>query len=187
MSRARSSAAWGCCRCSSRSTLAAADDGAHHDSGPLGRPAESLRDRVLDVVGPEEIVGRVDVDAVLERVDVDAVLERVDLDELLARVDVRHLMRRVGIPEIVAESTTSVSERVPRYAPAATAAGHPTRRSRSARRHRGGRLVVSPTGGRARRWLVVRRAMALVGLRVGSRSGTPISERRAFVRVLTCP
>ena len=33
-------------------------------------------------------------------------------DELLARVDVRHLMRRVGIPEIVAESTTSVSERV---------------------------------------------------------------------------
>jgi uncharacterized RDD family membrane protein YckC len=65
------------------------------DTGPLGRLAGSLRDRMLDVVGPDEIVERVDVNAVLDRVDVNALLDRVDADRLLQRIDVNALLDRV--------------------------------------------------------------------------------------------
>lgn len=112
----------------------------------LGRLTESMRDRVLDVVGPDEIVERVDVNAVLERVDVnrllervdvnallthadvDALLDRVDVDRLLdrvdpnrllarvdvdafmERVDVEDIVQRAGIPDVVAQSTSHVAE-----------------------------------------------------------------------------
>jgi hypothetical protein len=111
----------------------------HHrgDIGPLGRLAGSLRDRMLDVVGPDEIVERLDVNAVLDRVDIETALARVDIDRLLARltsmrsstrvdinrlldrvdvdavmdrVDVERLVQRAGIPDTVAESTGSVAE-----------------------------------------------------------------------------
>jgi len=83
---------------------AALRDGAarHEDSGPLGRLAGSLRDRMLDVVGPDEIVERLDVNAVLERVDLDALLERVDVDALLERVDVNRLLERVDVDAVFA-------------------------------------------------------------------------------------
>ncbi|HEX6256493.1 MAG TPA: RDD family protein [Euzebyales bacterium] len=107
-------------------------------AGPFWWLTGSLRDRVLDVVDPDEIVERLDIDALLRRVDVDGLLRRVDVDGLLRRVDVDALLRRVdvdgvvgrvdldavlervdvervvqraGIPDIVAESTTSVLER----------------------------------------------------------------------------
>ncbi|HSK92173.1 MAG TPA: RDD family protein [Euzebyales bacterium] len=128
--------------------LAALDEVAPHQDGiggRLGRLAGGVRDRMLDVVGPDEIVERLDVNAVLDRVDVNALLDRVDPDRLLDRVDVNALLDRVdvnalldrvdpdrlldrvdvdalmdrvdvervvqraGIPDIVAESTTSVA------------------------------------------------------------------------------
>lgn len=83
---------------------AAFHDGAvrHEDPGPLGRLAGSLRDRMLDVVGPDEIVERLDVNAVLERVDIDTTLERVDVNALLERVDVNRLLARVDVDAVLA-------------------------------------------------------------------------------------
>lgn len=79
-------------------TIDAYPDG---DVGPLGRLAGSLRDRLLDVVGPDEIVERLDVNAVLERVDIDEVLERVNVNRLLARVDVDRLLARIDIDTLL--------------------------------------------------------------------------------------
>ena len=106
-------------------------------AGTIGRLADSVRGRMLDVVDPDDIMDRVDIDAVLDRVDVnalltrvdvnavldsvdvDVLLDRVDVDRLLARmdvdaivdrVDVERVVQRAGIPDIVAESTTSVFE-----------------------------------------------------------------------------
>lgn len=78
-------------------------DGRHRgDIGPLGRLAGSLRDRVLDVVGPDEIVERLDVNAVLERIDVETALARVDVDALLERVDIDRLLARIDINALLA-------------------------------------------------------------------------------------
>lgn len=70
-------------------------------TGRLGRLAGTMRNRMLDVVGPDEIV---------ERLDVNALIERVDIDTLLARVDIERVVQRAGIPDIIAESTGSVAE-----------------------------------------------------------------------------
>jgi uncharacterized RDD family membrane protein YckC len=66
---------------------------------------------VLERVDPDLLLAHVDLDAVLARVDVNAVLERVDVDAVIARVDLERLVQRAGIPDIVAESTTSLLER----------------------------------------------------------------------------
>jgi uncharacterized RDD family membrane protein YckC len=79
----------------------ATDSHAHGDMGPLGRLAGSLRDRLLDVVGPDDIVERLDVNAVLARVDLEEVLERVDINALLARVDVNRLLAGVDIDALL--------------------------------------------------------------------------------------
>lgn len=80
---------------------ATSDDSRHDDRGPFGRLAGSLRDRMLDVVGPDEIVDRLDVNAVLERVDVDTTLDRVDVNALLERVDVNRLLARVDVDALL--------------------------------------------------------------------------------------
>lgn len=80
-------------------TVDARSDG---DVGPLGRLAGTLRDRLLDVVGPDEIVERLDVNAVLARVDIDEVLERVDVNALLDRVDVDRLLAHVDVDALFA-------------------------------------------------------------------------------------
>ena len=80
--------------------IAAAEEVTPRDGmggGPLGRLAGHMRDRMLDVVGPDEIVERLDVNAVLERVDVNALLDRIDADRLLDRVEVNRLLDRVDI------------------------------------------------------------------------------------------
>jgi uncharacterized RDD family membrane protein YckC len=77
-------------------------DGPGPDVGPLGRLAGSLRNRMLDVVGPDEIVERVDMNAVLARVDIPALLDRVDVDRLLQRVDVNALLDRIDIDVLLA-------------------------------------------------------------------------------------
>lgn len=83
-----------------------AGDGARRDEpgpmGPLGRLAGSLRDRMLDVVGPDEIVERLDVNEVLARVDVDHLLSRIDVNALLDRVDPDRLLTRVDADVMLA-------------------------------------------------------------------------------------
>jgi uncharacterized RDD family membrane protein YckC len=70
--------------------------------GPLGRLAGSLRDRVLDVVGPDEIVERLDINEVLDRVDVDHLLSRIDVNALLAQADPDVLLARVDPDALLA-------------------------------------------------------------------------------------
>lgn len=67
----------------------------------LGRLAGSVRDRMLDVVGPDEIVERVDVNAVLERVDINELLDRVDINALLDRVEVNRLLARADVDALL--------------------------------------------------------------------------------------
>ena len=62
------------------------------------------------VVGPNEIVERLDVNHLLDRADPDRLLARVDVDAVMDRIDVERLVQRAGIPDIVAESTGSVAE-----------------------------------------------------------------------------
>lgn len=50
---------------------------------------------VLDRVDMEVVLDKVDMELVLDRVDLDAVLERVDLDAVVARLDVNDLMSGV--------------------------------------------------------------------------------------------
>ncbi len=82
--------------------LLAAVDGQHPTArgpaaSPLGRLADTVRDRMLDVVDPDEIVERVDINAVLDRVDINAVLDRVDIERLLHRVDIDAVLARVDV------------------------------------------------------------------------------------------
>ena len=62
------------------------------------------------VVGPNEIVERLDVNHLLDRADPDRLLARVDVDAVMDRIDAERLVQRAGIPDIVAESTGSVAE-----------------------------------------------------------------------------
>lgn len=78
-------------------------DGAHGVGGRLGRLAGSVRERMLDVVGPDEIVERLDINAVLDRVDVEGLLHRVDVDAVLDRVDVDRMLRRVDVDGLLAQ------------------------------------------------------------------------------------
>lgn len=70
-------------------------------AGRLGRLADSVRDRMLDVVGPDEIMERVDINGVVERLDINALLARVDINALLAAVDVDALVDRVDVVAVV--------------------------------------------------------------------------------------
>ncbi|MBW3605321.1 MAG: RDD family protein [Actinobacteria bacterium] len=79
-------------------------DGERAPVGPLGRLAGTVRDRMLDVVGPDEIVERVDVNAVLDRVDINDLLARVEVNQLLDRVDVDRLLARVDVDRLLADA-----------------------------------------------------------------------------------
>lgn len=70
--------------------------------GRLGRLADSMRDRMLDAVDPDEIADRLEVNALLERVDVDALLARVDVDALLGQIDVDALLAEVDVDALLA-------------------------------------------------------------------------------------
>lgn len=86
-------------------SLIAAVDGAGPPiggvAGRLGRLADSVRDRMLDVVGPDEIVERVDINAVIARVDINDLLDRLDTNRLLDRVDVNRLLDRVEVDPLL--------------------------------------------------------------------------------------
>lgn len=56
---------------------------------------------VVNAIDVDEVVDRVDIQAVLARIDVDALIDRVDLNEVLAKVDVDHLVDRVDIVRVL--------------------------------------------------------------------------------------
>jgi hypothetical protein len=62
----------------------------------------------LDV---QALLDRVDVQGVIDRVDVQGVVDRVDVNRLLERVDVDGLVARTEIGELIARSTTDVAGR----------------------------------------------------------------------------
>jgi uncharacterized RDD family membrane protein YckC len=53
-----------------------------------------------------DIVARVDVDALVDRIDVDRIVERVDLDALMARVDIDQILEKTEFSSIIAKSTS---------------------------------------------------------------------------------
>jgi len=78
-------------------------------------------DAVLEHVDLNRQLERIDVNALLERIDMDRLLDRVDVDRLIGRVDVNSLMEQVDVDQlvqrtelgaIIAESTSSVGQRV---------------------------------------------------------------------------
>ena len=58
-------------------------------------------DAVLDRIDVNALVSRLDVDALLDRVDLDAVMSRIDLDRLVGRIDVDAIVDRVDVERIV--------------------------------------------------------------------------------------
>lgn len=104
--------------------------------GVLGRVADRLTDRAMDVVDPQIVLDHVDIEALLDRIDPDELLDRitpdrlldridpnrlldrvdlqrlldrVDVNALLADVDLEALVRRSGVPDLVAESTSKMA------------------------------------------------------------------------------
>lgn len=68
---------------------------------------------VLDRVDMEAVLDRVDMEAVLERVDLDAVIERVDLDAVIERVDVNDFMsgviQEIQVAGLLRDSTGAIA------------------------------------------------------------------------------
>jgi hypothetical protein len=61
-------------------------------------------DAVLDKLDLNRVLARIDIDTLLDHVDLNAVLDRVDLDRLVARLDMDQILQRVDINEIVART-----------------------------------------------------------------------------------
>jgi hypothetical protein len=56
---------------------------------------------VLDRLDMEAVLDRIDMEAVLDRVDLNAVLDRVDMDAVLARVDFDAVIDRVDVNDLM--------------------------------------------------------------------------------------
>ncbi|MFD1813994.1 hypothetical protein [Rhodococcus gannanensis] len=71
-------------------------------------------DAVVDRVDLDRAVARVDLDSAVRRVDVDAIAARLDIDAVIDRIDLVGLadqvIEGVDLPEIIRESTGSLSE-----------------------------------------------------------------------------
>ncbi|HTZ45010.1 MAG TPA: hypothetical protein VMB79_14200 [Jatrophihabitans sp.] len=73
---------------------------------------------VLAVVDLDRIAARLDLEAILGRVDVDAVVARADLDLVINRLDLiglaRYVVDGIDLPDLVRESTGSVTSEMVR-------------------------------------------------------------------------
>jgi hypothetical protein len=78
-------------------------------------------DGVLNLVDVDKVLEHVDLNRQLERIDINALLERIDMDKLLDRLDVNRIIEKVNVEDLVertdigaliADSTSSVTERV---------------------------------------------------------------------------
>lgn len=67
--------------------------------------AQQITDRVVELVvnalDVNELVARVDLNAVIGAVDIDAVMKKIDLNTLLDRVDLDDLIRRVDVGAVL--------------------------------------------------------------------------------------
>jgi len=61
-------------------------------------------DAVMDKLDVNRILERIDIDSLLDRVDLNAVMDRVDLNRLVARLDMNQILQHVDINEIVART-----------------------------------------------------------------------------------
>ena len=66
-------------------------------------------DDLMSRVDIDALIGRVDMNALLDRVDVNALVSKVDIEAVLADVDLEGLVRRSGVPQLVAESTNQLA------------------------------------------------------------------------------
>lgn len=69
-------------------------------------------DAVLKHVDLNRQLDRIDINALLERIDMDRLLDRVDINRIVAKVDVEELVQRTELGALIAESTSSVAQRV---------------------------------------------------------------------------
>ena len=51
----------------------------------------------MDVVEPDELLDRIDVNVILERIDIDQLLEHIDVNASMARIDVDLLLDRIDV------------------------------------------------------------------------------------------
>lgn len=58
--------------------------------------------RAVDALDPDELLERLDLDAVLARVDLNLLLDRLDLDAVLARLDLDQLMAKIDVGALIA-------------------------------------------------------------------------------------
>ena len=56
---------------------------------------------VVEKVDINELLERVDIEAVLDRIDLNAVLDRVDPERLVARIDLNAVLARVDVDDLV--------------------------------------------------------------------------------------
>jgi uncharacterized RDD family membrane protein YckC len=71
--------------------------------GFLGRVADAMTERVVDVVDPDIVLDHVDVNSLLEKVDVQRILQRIDLNPVLREVDLNALLSRVDLDLLLSE------------------------------------------------------------------------------------
>ena len=93
---------------------------------------------IIERVDLDAVVRRVDLDAVAERIDIDAIADRIDLDRIIARLDIdaivaevdlnaivdrlnvvglaEEVLNEIDVPEIIRESTGSLTSQVVRDA-----------------------------------------------------------------------
>ena len=71
-------------------------------AGVISRLASRATGAVTDIVDPDVVLERVDIDALLGRVDFDVILQRIDLDALLAEVDLDGLLEGVDPNRLLA-------------------------------------------------------------------------------------
>jgi hypothetical protein len=69
-------------------------------------------DAVLEHVDLNRQLDRIDINALLERLDIDRLIERVDMNALMEQIDLDQLVQRTELGAIIAESTSSVGQRV---------------------------------------------------------------------------
>jgi uncharacterized RDD family membrane protein YckC len=58
-------------------------------------------DAVLERIDIDELLARIDIDAVLDRVDIERLLDRIDPDRLLDRVDINRLIARLELDSVI--------------------------------------------------------------------------------------
>ena len=72
-----------------------------------------LTELVAAVVDLDRLVARVDIEAVIARVDIDAIATRLNLDPIIERLDLiglaRYVVNGIDLPELIRESTGSVT------------------------------------------------------------------------------